>query len=112
MIVEVIVINYLTGYQLNQFLLNMYRQNHFLNSIRNFQKVIKASLSVACYHYGYIKYDPSAGIWLPRMTQEELINCNIFLEDNKDSELLNIINEIANLKHDLFDVKIIHTEKK
>ena len=38
-------------------------------------------------------------------------NCNIFLEDNKDSELLNIINEIANLKHDLFDVKIIHTEK-
>mgnify|MGYP006916263309 CR=1 FL=1 len=38
-------------------------------------------------------------------------NCNIFIEDNKDSELLNIINEIANLKHDLFDVKIIHTEK-
>ena len=38
-------------------------------------------------------------------------NCNLFLEDNKDSELLNIINEIANLKHDLFDVKIICTEK-
>ena len=37
-----------------------------------FQKVIKASLSVACYHYGYIKYDPSAGIRLPRMAQEEL----------------------------------------
>ena len=37
--------------------------------------------------------------------------CNIFLESNQDSELLNIINEIAKLKHDLFDVKIIHTEK-
>lgn len=45
---------------------------------------------------------------LNKINQE---NCNIFLEDNKDSELLNIINEIANLKHDLFDVKIIHTEK-
>lgn len=65
-------INYLTGYQLNQFLLNMYKQNHSSNSIRNFQKVIKASLSVACYHYGYIKYDPSAGIRLPRIAQEEL----------------------------------------
>lgn len=42
------------------------------NSIRNFQKVIKASLSVACYHYGYIQCDPSAGIRLPRMAQEEL----------------------------------------
>ena len=37
--------------------------------------------------------------------------CDTFLEGNQDSELLNIINEIANLKHDLFDVKIIHTEK-
>ena len=34
-------------------------------------KVIKTSLSVACYHYGFIKYDPSAGIRLPRMAQEE-----------------------------------------
>lgn len=38
-------------------------------------------------------------------------NCNIFLESHKDSELSNIINEIANLKHDLFNVKIICTEK-
>ena len=45
---------------------------------------------------------------LNKINQE---NCNIFLEDNKDTELLNIINEIANLKHDLFDVKIIYTEK-
>ena len=45
---------------------------------------------------------------LNKINQE---NCNIFFEDNTDSELLNIINEIANLKHDLFDVKIIHTEK-
>lgn len=45
---------------------------------------------------------------LNKINQE---NCNIFIENNKDSELLNIINEIANLKHDLFDVKIICTEK-
>lgn len=45
---------------------------------------------------------------LNKINQE---NCNLFLEDNKDTELLNIINEIANLKHDLFDVKIICTEK-
>ncbi len=45
---------------------------------------------------------------LNKINQE---NCNLFLEDNKDSKLLNIINEIANLKHDLFDVKIIHTDK-
>lgn len=45
---------------------------------------------------------------LNKINQE---NCNIFIENNKDSELLNIINEIANLKHDLFDVKIIYTEK-
>lgn len=45
---------------------------------------------------------------LNRINQE---NCNIFLENNKDSELLNIINEVANLKHDLFVVNIIHTEK-
>ena len=43
---------------------------------------------------------------LNKINQE---NCNIFIENNKDSELLNIINEIANLKHDLFDVKIICT---
>ena len=45
---------------------------------------------------------------LNKINQE---NCNIFLESHQDFELLNIINEIANLKHDLFDVKIIHTEK-
>ena len=45
---------------------------------------------------------------LNRINQEY---CDTFLEDNKDSELLHIINEIANLKHDLFDVKIIHTDK-
>ncbi len=45
---------------------------------------------------------------LNKINQE---NCNIFIENNKDSELLNIINEIANLKHDLLDVKIICTKK-
>ena len=65
-------ISTLTGYQLNQFLLNMYMQNHTPNSIRNFQKVIKSSLNAACYHYGYIKNDPSTGIKLPRMVEEEL----------------------------------------
>lgn len=35
----------------------------------------------------------------------------MFLESHQDQELPNIINEIANLKHDLFDVKIIYTEK-
>ena len=65
-------ISTLTGYQLNQFLLNMYMQNYTPNSIRNFQKVIKSSLNAACYHYGYIKNDPSAGIKLPRMVEEEL----------------------------------------
>lgn len=45
---------------------------------------------------------------LNRINQEK---CNTFLESHQDSELLNIINEIVNLKHDLFDVKIIYTEK-
>lgn len=34
-------ISFITGYQLNQFLLNMYIQNHSANSIKNFKKVIK-----------------------------------------------------------------------
>ena len=45
---------------------------------------------------------------LNKINQE---NFNIFIESNQDSELVDIINEIANLKHDLFDVKIICTEK-
>lgn len=45
---------------------------------------------------------------LNKINQE---NCNMFLESHQDSELPNIINEIANLEHDLFNVKIIHTEK-
>ena len=45
---------------------------------------------------------------LNKINQE---NCDNFLKGNQDSELLNIIHEIANLKHDLFEVKIIHTEK-
>lgn len=45
---------------------------------------------------------------LNKINQE---NCDSFLKGNQDSELLNIIYEIANLKHDLSDVKIIHTEK-
>ena len=45
---------------------------------------------------------------LNKINQEK---CNIFLESHQDSELLNIINEIVKLKHDLFDVKIIWTEK-
>ena len=45
---------------------------------------------------------------LNKINQE---NCNMFLESHQDQELPNIINEIANLKHDLFDVKIIYTEK-
>lgn len=38
-------------------------------------------------------------------------NCHNFLKNNKDPELLNIISEISNFKHDLLDVKIIYTEK-
>ena len=45
---------------------------------------------------------------LNKINQE---NFNIFIESNQDSELVDIINEIANLKHDLFDVKIICTKK-
>lgn len=44
---------------------------------------------------------------LNKINQE---NYNLFLKSNNDPELLNIINEISNLKHDLFDVKIIYTE--
>ncbi len=45
---------------------------------------------------------------LNRINQEK---CNEFLNSNNDEELSNIINEIANLKHDLFNVKVIQTEK-
>ena len=54
----------------------------------------------------YIDHDKNEV--LNKINQEK---CNKFLENHQNSELLNIINEIANLKHELFDVKIIHTEK-
>ncbi len=71
-----------------------------------FAQVNNKVYSITNCFESYINHDKNEV--LNKINQE---NFNIFIESNQDSELVDIINEIANLKHDLFDVKIICTEK-
>ena len=71
-----------------------------------FAQVNNKVYSITNFFESYIDRDKNEV--LNKINQE---NFNIFIESNQDSELVDIINEIANLKHDLFDVKIICTEK-
>ena len=76
---------------------------------QNFSLLISLPLfiySITNCFESYINRDKNEA--LNKINQE---NFNIFIESNQDSELVDIINEIANLKHDLFDVKMICTEK-
>ena len=87
-----------------------YKVNKFGKSKKidsnEFAKVNNKVYSITNCFESYINRDKNEV--LNKINQE---NFNIFIESNQDSELVDIINEIANLKHDLFDVKIICTEK-
>lgn len=41
-------------------------------ALRNYQKVIKSSLRDATYYFGFIKYNPSAYLQIPRVLSFEL----------------------------------------
>ena len=84
---------------------NKYGNSKKINSNEFFETNNKVYSIANCFE-SYIDRDKN--VVLNKINQE---NCNIFIESHKDSELPNIINEISNLKHELFDVKINHTEK-
>jgi len=60
-------LNTITSYQLNSYLINICnRYNYSYGYFRNFVKVIKCSFRIATDVYGFIKYNPSLTIELPR----------------------------------------------
>ena len=84
---------------------NAYKKSKKIDN-NEFAQVNNKVYSITNCFESYINRDKNEV--LNKINQE---NFNIFIESNQDSELVDIINEIANLKHDLFDVKIICTEK-
>lgn len=60
-------LNEITSYQLNSYLIDICnRYNYYYRYFRNFLKVIKCSFRIATDVYGFIKYNPSPTIELPR----------------------------------------------
>ncbi len=60
-------LNAITSYQLNKYLIDVCRRyDYSYGYFRNFVKVIKCSFRIATDVYGFIKYNPSLTIELPR----------------------------------------------
>ena len=62
----------ITPYVLNQALLRLYQTSTTKEALRNYQKVIKSSLRDATYYFGFLKYDPSGNLQIPRVLSFEL----------------------------------------
>ena len=61
----------LTPYILNQALLKLYQTSGTMDTLRNYQKVIKSSLRDATYYFGFIKNNQASDLEIPRVLSFE-----------------------------------------
>ena len=65
-------LHHITSHILNQAVIKLSQKSATKEALRNYQKVIKSSLSDATYYFGFIDYNPVAELSIPRVLNFEI----------------------------------------